>query len=174
MRTRNVVLSLAATGVFLTIVWLADPLLLVIFGLAPLLWIGVPIFVGSALFLLIAFLRGRSLRPALLIMVTVVGFACAFGLTMAANHYVQELAVESAKEYPARVESALEEYRKIHGIYPATLDRLPIKPAIPRLLRSSYGYQSDGSQYSFSFGKPGGLIDTWDYDSRTKTWHLSD
>jgi hypothetical protein len=44
---------------------------------------------------------------------------------------------------------------------------------VPRLLRGSYGYRSDGRSYSFHFRQPGGLIDTWDYDSETQTWHLS-
>lgn len=173
MRTRNVVLSLAASGVFIAIVWLADPFLLSLIGVVALVWIGVPILVVSVVHLLLALRRGSSPRPALLIMASVIGFACVFGLAKVANHYVQELAVDAAKEYPARVEPMLENYRKTHGTYPSNLDQLPFKPAIPRLLRTSYGYRADGTEYSFSFGQPGGLIDTWEYNRATKSWYLS-
>lgn len=78
-----------------------------------------------------------------------------------------------AKAYPAIIEPLLEAYRQTHGSYPTSLDQLPTKPAIPRLLRRPYGYRSDGTSYSFSFLPPDFGLDTWDYLSTTKKWHTT-
>ena len=95
------------------------------------------------------------------------------GLMLPINGFIQERAVTAAKAYPARIAPLLEVYRKSHGFYPMKLDELPSKPSVPRLLRSSYGYRSNGHHYTFCFPQPGGIIDVWDYDSETKSWHLS-
>jgi hypothetical protein len=163
----------AVAIVFVAVVWLVDPFLLVILGVAPLVWIGLPASLIGVILLLVAIRTGRSRRPALTILSVVAAFGCLVGLAIPTNHFIQQRAVAAAKEYPAQVAPLLEAYRQLHGSYPTSLDYLPTKPSVPRLLRSSYGYQSDGSRYSFCFGQPGGLIDTWNYDSETQTWHLS-
>lgn len=158
---------------FVAVVCFVDPFLLIILGVAPLVWIGVPASLIAVILLLVSIRTGRSRRPALTILSVVAAFACLVGLAIPTNHFIQQRAVASAKEYPTRVAPLLEAYRQAHGSYPTNLDQIPAKPSVPRLLRSSYGYRSDGRSYSFSFGQPGGLIDTWDYDSETQTWHLS-
>jgi len=162
-----------AIAVFAAVVWYMDPFLLVILGVEALVWVGLPTALLAALLLLHAICTGRSWRPALIILSAVVGFGCFFGLAVPANYFVQQCAVAAAKEYPVRVAPLLETYRQTHGSYPTSLDQIPTKPTIPRLLRSSYSYRSDGHSYSFCFGQPGGLIDTWTYSSETQTWHLS-
>lgn len=158
---------------FAAVVWFVDPFLLIILGVAPLLWIGLPSSFVAVILLLVAIRKGRSRRPALTILAAVAAFGCLVGLAIPTNHFIQQRAVAAAKEYPARVAPLLEAYRHAHGTYPTSLTQLPTKPSVPRLLRSSYGYRSDGRTYSFCFRQPGGLIDTWDYDSKTRTWHLS-
>lgn len=107
-------------------------------------------------------------------MLTSVGaLAILAGVAWPLNHFAQERAVTAAKAYPERVAPLLDAYRQAHGSYPTSLDQLASKPTVPRLLRRSYGYRSEGSRYSFSFLQPGGMIDTWDYDSTSKEWHLS-
>ena len=172
MNGRYFILAAVAV-VFAAVVWLMDPFLLIILGVAPLLWIGLPALLIAGILLLVAVRAGRSRRPALTILSVVAAFGCFVGLAIPANHFVQQHSVAAAKEYPGRVAPLLEAYRQAHGSYPTSLNQLPTKPVVPRLLRSSYGYRSDGSTYSFCFGQPGGLIDTWDYDSETQTWHLS-
>ncbi|HEY5744237.1 MAG TPA: hypothetical protein VIS99_17065 [Terrimicrobiaceae bacterium] len=172
MNGRYLILA-AVVVAFAAVVWLMDPFLLFILGVAPLLWIGLPASLFAGILLLVAIRTGRSRRPALIILSVVAAFGCFVGLAIPTNHFIQQRAVAAAKEYPARVAPLLEAYRQDHGSYPTSLDQLPAKPVVPRLLRSSYGYRSDGSSYSFCFGQPGGLIDTWDYDSETQTWHLS-
>lgn len=171
MNGRYLVLA-AAIAVFVAEIWFMEPLLLLFLGVASLLWIGLPASLIAGILLLVALHTGRSRRPALTILCVVAAFGCFVGLAIPANKFVQH-AVTAAKEYPARVAPLLEAYRQAHGSYLTSLDQLPIRPIIPRLLRSSYCYRSDGSRYSFTFAQPGGLIDTWDYSSETQTWHLS-
>jgi len=157
---------------FAVAVWFADPFSLILFAVVPLLWIGLPAVLIACFLLLVAIRTGRSRRPALTILSAVGGFACLVGLAIPSNHFVQEWAVSAAKAFPARVAPQLEAYRQAHGAYPTSLDQLPSKPSVPRLMRG-FGYRSDGQSYSFMFPQPGGLIDTWNYDSETQTWHLS-
>ena len=170
---RRVLILAGVVIVFAAVVWFVDPLLLFILGVAPLLWIGLPASLIAVVILLAAVRTGRSRRPALTILSVVAAFGCFVGLAIPTNHFIQQRAVTAAKEYPARVAPLLEAYRQAHGSYPTSLNQLPAKPVVPRLLRRSYGYRSDGGRYWFTFPQPGGLIDTWHYDSETQTWHLS-
>jgi len=166
-------LAAVIIAVFAAVVWFMDPLFLFILGVAPLLWIGLPATLLGVILLLVAVRTGRSRRPSLIILSIVCGFACFVGLAIPTNHYIQTQAVAAAKAYPERIAPLLEQYRRVHGAYPASLDQLPPRPRVPRLLRSNYGYHSDGQHYTFSFPQPGGMIDVWDYSSETHTWHLS-
>jgi hypothetical protein len=159
--------------VFVAAVCFLDPFVLFILAFAPLCWIGLPAAIVGGILLLVSWRTGRSRRPAVFIISAVLGFAIFVGLAIPGNHFVYQRAEAAAKAYPARVEPLLEAYRQAHGAYPSSLDQLSDKPRVPRLLRTSYGYRSDGSSYTFCFHKPGGLIDTWNYDSTTKKWDLS-
>ncbi len=165
--------SAAAAGVFAWIVFRADPFLLFVLGVAPLVWVGVPASVLAAILWLVAVRRGSSPRPALTILLLVGLFGGLVGLGIPANWMVQRRAVAAAKAYPEQVAPMLEDHRRRHGEYPPGLDGLSEKPAVPRLLRSSYGYRSDGVRYWFCFRQPGSLIDCWDWDSETRKWSLS-
>lgn len=160
---------------FALVVWFADPFALLLFGIVPLLWIGVPATLVGCAMLFIAIRTKRSRRAAVAILSIVFGSTCFIGLAIPANDFVQQLAVDAAKAYPAKVAPLLEAYRDAHGSFPNSLDQLPAAPRLPRLLRrwGRHCYRSDGRTYSFSFPQPGGLINSWDYDSQTRTWHLS-
>ena len=172
--TRNQWLAIAVVIVacFIAVVCCMDPFILMMLGILV-VWIGIPALLVAGILWLIAFHCGHSNRAALTILSIVAAFGCFVGLAIPPNRFVQQRAVEAAKEYPSRVAQLLEAYRSSHGAYPTNLAQLPSMPSLPRLLRSSYGYRSDGSSYSFSFSQPGGLIDTWEYSSETKTWYLS-
>jgi hypothetical protein len=172
MNARRLILA-AIAAALVAVVWFADPFLLILLGVAPLVWIGLPASLGAVILLLVAIRTGRSRRPALRVLSVVGVFVCLVGLAIPTNHFIQQRAVTAAKAYPARVAHLLEAYRQTHGSYPKSLDQLPSKPSLPRLLRNSYGYRSDGRRYWFCFDQPGGLIDTWNYESETQQWHLS-
>ena len=171
MKGRFIFLTFAFL-VFCAAVGYADPLLLLVLGVLPLVWVGVPALLISGILLFIAFRKGSSRKSAAGIFMAVFAYAAFVGLALPANRFVQNRAVDEAKAYPGQIAPLLETYRKTHGAYPATLEQVPSAPPLPRLLRGG-GYQSDGQSYLFWFPKPGGLMDIWDYDSRTRTWSLS-
>ena len=156
-----------------TVVTYTDPLLLTLLVYVGLFWFVAPCAGIALCIFFFAVATRRWLRPPLLMLRAVFVIACLIGLTLPINGFIQERAVAAAKAYPDHIAPLLEAYRKIHGVYPTNLDEIPSKPSVPRLLRSSYGYRSDGNHYTFCFPEPGGMIDVWDYDSRTKLWHLS-
>jgi hypothetical protein len=159
-------------ALYLGTVWLADPFFIFL-AFVPLVWVGLPVAIIATVMLVVGIRTGRSRRPALIMLGGVASLAMLTGLAWPLNHFAQQRAVTAAKAYPERVAPLLEAYRQAHGSYPDSLDQLPAKPTVPRLLRRSYGYRSESTSYSFSFPQPGGMIDTWEYDSTTKQWHLS-
>lgn len=171
-RYRWVVIAVMIVACFFAVVWWMDPFILMMLGILAAL-VGIPALLVAGILGLLAVHYGRSSRPALTILATVAVFGGFVGLAIPSNRFVQQRAVLAAKDYPSRVAPMLEAYRSTQGAYPKTLAQLPAKPSLPRLLRSPFGYRSDGSGYSFSFPQPGGLIDTWEYSSETKIWYLS-
>jgi hypothetical protein len=163
-------LGLAAYG---AIVIYADPLLLAILVYAATLWIATPCIGVALVIFLFAAVSRRWLRPPLLLLSMIFAIACLMWLTLPINLFIQRRAVAAAQAYPDRIAPLLEQYREQHGMYPNTLDQLSSRLRVPRLLRRSYGYHSDGQHYTFTFPEPGGMIDVWDYSSETRTWHLS-
>jgi len=158
---------------YCALVTYADPMLLLILVYAGLLWIALPCAAIMLAILLFAAVSRSWLRPPLLLLSVVLAVTCLMWLTLPINGFIRQNAVIAAKAYPERIAPLLEQYREQHGAYPSNLDQLPSRPHIPRLLRSSHGYRSDGQHYTFTFPQPGGMIDVWDYSSETRSWHLS-
>ena len=157
---------------YMGVIWFADPFWLLLASIS-LLWLAVPLVTVTLIILLYRTRAGLSERPALNALALYAAIGLLLGIARPVNHYAQDRAVIAAKDYPARVAPLLEAYRQLRGTYPANLDQLPSHPRVPRLLRTTYGYRTDGLHYRFTFSKPGGLIDVWDYDSNTHTWHFS-
>lgn len=93
-------------------------------------------------------------------------------LTVALNRGIMTLRVAQAKAYPARVAPQLEAFREKHGAYPEELSEIPELPFQP--LMFSWSYLSTGESYSFRFSVPGGMIDTWNFDSEEPGWYRDD
>ena len=172
-KMKSLILIVAVFVIFCLLAYYADPLVLFIAAWGLSFWICLPCVLLGSLILLLACRRGTSLRPGLTFIAVILSVPALLFAAIPANAYIQNQAEAEAKAYPARVAPLLEQYRVKTGAYPATLDALPSKPAVPRLLRTNYGYRSHGSRYSFTFSRPGGLIDVWDFDSVTQQWHLS-
>jgi len=86
-----------------------------------------------------------------------------------------ERAVTSMKAYHARVSPLLEEYRRVHGRYPETIEELSGAPRRPLLLgRGSYSWREDGDNgpcYRMVYRLPGTVFpDEWSYDSDRGEW----
>jgi hypothetical protein len=157
---------------FAALAYWADPLLLKFLGLVPLLWIGLPVALFGVVRLLASIRTGGSRESGLALLCAVLKFGCFVALVIPANHFMQERAVAAAKAYPDSVVPLLEAYRDVHGAYPTSLDQVHAAPPLPRLLRSRWGYHSDGKAFTFSFPQPG-MFGGWQYHSERMVWHLS-
>ena len=105
-------------------------------------------------------------------------FAGLLVISLPINKAIRRWAEAEAKAYPDLVATLLEQYRQQHGTYPYSLEELPSRPSVPRLLRGKNGYRSvgvhDGAYYSFSFATPVSTFGFWEYSSRTRKWNFSD
>lgn len=173
MKRHHWVLATAAVVAFVGIFYFADTFLLEVLGMVALVWIGLPATVVSVFRLLFLADSPQLRRHWRNVLYGVGAYACLLGLAIPINRYVHEFGVDQAKEYPAQVAPLLEAYRQAHGSYPKSLDQLPSKPPLPRLLRKTHSYRSRGDFYMFSFSKPGGMFEGWIYDSRRRAWWLS-
>ena len=165
-------LTALCLGAWGAVIWWVDPMVLQLLCVFPFLLIAFPCALLGILLFAYSLRGGRFRRPALMILSTVGGWALIATATVWANDFAQRWPIAEAKAYPQQVEPLLEAYRVSHGAYPKRLDQLPAHPKPPRLMRES-GYQSDGSDYSFTFPQPGDMTDLWIYDRATKRWELS-
>ena len=159
--TRRRVCLVACFAAYGAVVTYADPILF--FALTS-----ASVVIAVVTLVCVAALKPSSSTPGLLLLGII-----AAPVALPINEFIQQKAENAAKAYPARVAPFLEQYRAEHGYYPASLNQLPSYPRVPHLLRGGHHYRSDGHQYSFDFSQPGGLINSWNYNSETHTWHLS-
>ena len=96
------------------------------------------------------------------------GIAVAVLVSLPINGFFQKRAAAEAKAYSDLVAPLLEEYRQQHGNYPSSLDQVPPRPFVPRLLRD--GYHSYGDSYLFAFSDPDDVFGSWTYTSGSRTW----
>lgn len=164
--------ALLGVVLFCTLTYFPDPFFLLVFVIGGGLWIGLPLIVIGIIVALISKALNRSTKIPICFIATVLAVISLGGLSIPANSLVYQWAEIEAKAYPDKVRPLLDDYRKEHGVYPKSLDELQGKPPVPRLFKA-WSYRSNGSDYSFSFPQPGGLIDQWDYDSKTRKWSLS-
>lgn len=150
-----------------------DPMALRAYFVLALMFIAAPCVVFMLLWIVAASAMRHSLALPLRAVVVVCALIAAGFLLLPVNDFLQQRAENYAKAYPERVAPLLEQYRVSHGAYPADLASVPGLPRPPRLLRTSYGYKTQGDEYIFTFARPGGMIDTWTYYSKTHQWHLS-
>jgi hypothetical protein len=134
-------------------------------------WISLPAGVVATFLLLAAIRTGRSRAPAFTVLALLGGACLLFFLVAPVSNFAANRAESDARDFPPRVAPLLESYRQTNGSYPATLERLPSRPSMPRLLRHSTnplaGYYSDGTRYSFRLVESHHI---WLYESDTQAW----
>jgi hypothetical protein len=161
------------TVIFLAIVSFVEPFLLLVSGIAVLMFVGAPLLLFG-LVRVIYDCKSGSYGTGLRVIRWVVVMTVFIVLGVWANRFVYARAEAAAFAYPAQVIPLLEAYREAHGSYPTRLDDLPARPSIPRLLQRRGSYASWQGGYRFSFSAPADLMDSWTYDSSVGKWHVND
>ncbi len=151
----------------------ANSLVYFVLVCASLFWIGIPCIATGIILFFYARAKKTNTTPVLRFIGSVLLVSLFALLSLPFSSFVERRDIAAAKAYPEKIAPLLEQYRQANGVYPTSLDALPSKPSVPRLLRTAYGYRSDGTNYSFCFSEPGGIMDTWDYSSKTHEWHFS-
>lgn len=84
--------------------------------------------------------------------------------------------IAAAKKYCESLIPEIDEYQRAHGAYPLDISLIPQSGEVPRLLRGSQSrgefcqYWSDGSEFSFNFGDPRGIMNFIGYNSHVRRW----
>jgi hypothetical protein len=65
---------------------------------------------------------------------------------------------------------ALDDYKHAHGTYPRDLKVVSGKHELPRMLRDFPYYWTDGAEFHFTFLDPSGMMNGFEYSSRSKRW----
>lgn len=130
-------------------------------------WIGGPLLFAMVV---VGFYRTRdhgwhAWRPAGWTLTAVVILFATQSLSKQVLHWEEA----RAHQYPAQVETELEQFHQAKGRYPVTLDELAPKTPPPRLIR----YLADDDGYSFSI-RPHGFFGGGDYDRKTRQWTSND
>ena len=145
----------------------------VIVALAAVFYVGLPLAaIGGVLFLL----RRRVSTPSWLPRVSnvVVGSILGLALSWPVGMFLLETDIHSAKVYCGRLIGKIEEFRAKRGRYPQSLTEVQPLEKLPRLLRERSFYGSDGQSYSFSFVDPSGMMNGFEFNSKTRRWEKWD
>ena len=78
--------------------------------------------------------------------------------------------IAAAKGHCESLVPKLDAFRVTHGAYPSSIGELPNQEPLPRLLKGSEFYHSEGAAFSFSFGDPSGMLNGFAFDSQSKKW----
>ena len=64
----------------------------------------------------------------------------------------------------------LDDYKRAHGTYPRDLKVVSGSHEPPRMLRDFPYYWADGAEFHFTFLDPSGMMNGFEYSSRSKRW----
>ena len=78
--------------------------------------------------------------------------------------------IAAARTYCESLMPGIDRYRQEHGVYPLTIAVVAHGENMPRLLRNTSFYWSDGLTYGFNFGDPRGMMNFAGYNSQTRQW----
>ncbi len=105
-------------------------------------------------------------------LIWMVGFTIGLWLTLPTGGLIQSYEVRRVREFPDKLDFALQSYRQFHGKYPSDFNALRNQLVEPRLLREPWGHISitDKGVFYFGYKDPAHMPTLWTYYSDTKTW----
>lgn len=78
--------------------------------------------------------------------------------------------IRAAKGYCESLVPKLEAFHRAHGSYPSSVEPVADTSHLPRLLRGSQFYHSDGREYSFLFSNPARMMNFIEFSGAMKSW----
>lgn len=144
--------------------------------LAACIWIAVPLFLLSGIFLAIAYREphptmisaGQWSMLASLVVGSTIGAIYLGGLLN--NRQINE-----AKVYCEQLAIQLDVVKEITGFYPTNLTEFAEQEDLPRILKGgNLYYHSQATNYSITFSDPAGLMNGWDFIGNTRKWSRFD
>ena len=135
------------------------------------IYVGAPLALFLVIWLLIELKRkgliSNGLRIAFLVSVIIGGsLLLSLGVGTAIHHWE----IRAAKNFVTTMVPKLDQYRKDHGQYPATLAALgSLSP--PKLLKHAHGYTTDGENFRFEYWDSAGMMDGYYFDSTSRKWN---
>ena len=78
--------------------------------------------------------------------------------------------IAAASTYCESLIPSIDRYRQEHGVYPLEIATVAQGEDMPRLLRNTRFYWSEGPAYGFNFGDPRGMMNFVGYNSHTRLW----
>jgi hypothetical protein len=140
---------------------------LLVLGIA--IYIAAPALVGAMLAFCFRH-RWRFARRVALIAGAVAVVSASLPLSLIPSGAIANRDIAAAKEYCETVFPAIEQYRRMNGVYPRDLSVIQRSPQVPRLMRRFPWYWSDGSRFEIFLIDPRGLMSFISYDSQTGRW----
>ena len=98
-------------------------------------------------------------------------FTASLFISLIPGRAVTKHDIAAAKMYCESLIPGINRYHQKHGVYPLEIETVVQDMDVPRLLRNTHFYWSDGQKYSFTIGDPRGMMDFIGYHSYTRQWN---
>lgn len=138
------------------------------------IYLGAPLAVFLGVWLIIGLKRDSGIPTGLMktfFASLIVGGSLLLSLgTGTAIHYWE---IREARNYVATMVPKLDQYRREHGEYPATLSALE-ESAPPKLLSDAHSYTANSNSFRFEYWDAARMMDGYYFDSTTRRWNYFD
>lgn len=144
-----------------------------VIAISLIVWVALPAFAVAVLCVLLR-KRGPGFRRTArwTAGIGVIASSCLISLPIGSALLRHDIA--TARAFCESLVPKIEAYRAHHGKYPRDIRAVAGSGATPRLLEAPGYYGSNGESYSFFFEDPSGMMNSFSYDSATKTWSRAD
>jgi|GEM_PF-2718061 len=138
------------------------------------IWLGAPLAVFLGIWLITGLIRGRGISTGLkqtFFIAIIAGGALL--LSLGTGRAIHHREIREARGYVEAMVPKLEQYRKEHGRYPATLSAVDAS-APPRLFGEAHSYAAGSDSFQFVYWDAAGLMDGYYFDNATRRWNYFD
>ena len=138
--------------------------------MSSLLFIGVPVVLFLALWLMIGWKRSGGIPSGWRTTSTISaviggGLILSFGTGSLIHHWE----IRKVRQFVEATVPSLDDYHHKNGTYPSALAEMGIS-SVPKILRESGGYASTQNTFQFVYWDPAGMMDGYEFESSKREW----